>query len=188
MKIEEISNNKSISSSRSFGKEIKSLDLLEEATSEYCFIAAKKLRSQKCKASGIQVYVRTNPFKDNLPQYYNIKTVFFNEKTSNTAKIISAAKKGLKEIYRNGYHYKKCGISLINIESVNEIQEDIFTPSKENKKEDKLLKVIDKINNKMGNKTLFYAAQGIDPEWKTNRNKKTGSYTTSWNELAEVKV
>lgn len=55
--------------SRSFGMPVSLLADLEQAVIAYTTRAAEKLRDQHSVAAGIQVYIRTNPHKDDAPQY-----------------------------------------------------------------------------------------------------------------------
>ncbi len=64
-----------IMSSRAFGAYVYDLAGLEEAVATYVGRAAEKLRRQGSVAGAVQVYVRTNPFKADHPQYQRGLTV-----------------------------------------------------------------------------------------------------------------
>jgi DNA polymerase V len=55
-------------SSRSFGTLIYELPELEEFVASYVARAAEKLRAQNSLAGAVQVYIRTNIFKPEVPQ------------------------------------------------------------------------------------------------------------------------
>ena len=48
------------------------------------------------------------------------------------------------------------------------------------------MKSLDTVNQVMGSETVFYAAQGIEHNWKMRRNKLSSRYTTNWMELPKV--
>ena len=48
-------------------------------------------------------------------QYYNSTHISFIHPLSDTGAIIKEGKRGLKEIFRTGYRYHKCGIMLTNL-------------------------------------------------------------------------
>ena len=62
-------SRKQIFSSRSFGQLISDLSPLEEAVAAYGTRAAEKLRQQRLMAGTVGVILRTNPFRQDLPQY-----------------------------------------------------------------------------------------------------------------------
>src|SRR5690606_14487152 len=61
---------KSILSSRSFGRNVTSLQELQEAVSTYTTIACEKLRKDKSVCRHVYVWVRTNKHKAYEKQYY----------------------------------------------------------------------------------------------------------------------
>ena len=76
MELEEaVPNKQQIMSSRSFGNYVYDIGQLGEAVSSYIAIAAEKLRSQRSLAGMVQVYIRTNPHKDDVPQYQRSLTI-----------------------------------------------------------------------------------------------------------------
>ncbi|MEM7198236.1 MAG: Y-family DNA polymerase, partial [Pseudomonadota bacterium] len=103
--LEEMAPKRSIMSSKSFGQPVSQLEPMEEAISHYAARACEKLRKRQSKAQGIHVFVRTNPFRQNQPQYRNGHTLGFDYPASDTAFIIQEAKKVLKLLYRKGYKY-----------------------------------------------------------------------------------
>lgn len=93
-------NKQQILSSRSFGAYVYTLPELQEAVALYMSRAAEKLRRQGSIAGMVQVYIRTNPFKENAPQYQRGVNVPLTEATDDTLRLIRAAHWGLKRLYR----------------------------------------------------------------------------------------
>jgi len=176
---------KKIISSKSFGKLITEIELIEEALANYTARACEKLRDQASKTCGIYVFLKTNPFRQNEPQYQNSATLGFDLPTSDTGIIIHSAKKLIKQLYNKKFRYHKCGIILLDLVPENEIQSHLFIKHDDYRK-DKLMKVLDNINKSMGLKTIFHAAQGIEHEWKARKNKVSPNYTTKWKELPNI--
>ena len=184
LNLENPTPKKSIMSSRSFGKLVTELDSLEQALSTYITIACEKLREQNSKTQGIYVFLETNRFRKDLPQYKKRIKFKFDSPTSDTGFIINAGKNILQRIYKKGYSYHKCGIVLFDLISKNNHQGNLFI--KINPSNDYLMKSLDTINQVMGSETVFYAAQGIEHNWKMRRNKLSSRYTTNWMELPKV--
>ena len=175
---------KSIMSSKSFGTLLKELEPIEQALSTYTVRACEKLRQQGSKAKGLHIFLQTNPFRVDQHQYRNSLKFEFDLPTSDTAIIIRVAKTLLRQIYKYGYYYHKCGIMLFNLVS-EEYQQGHFFTSQDSSR-DSLMRSIDIINKSMGRETIFYAAQGVKQDWKMRRNNLSPRYTTNWEELAKV--
>jgi DNA polymerase V len=184
LNLEKQSPKKSIMTSKSFGISLNELEPIEQALSTYGVRACEKLRQQKSKTKGIYVFLQTSPFRENQSQYRNSLTFVFDLPTSDTAVIIRTAKRLLKQIYKNGYHYNKCGIMLFDLVSEDYQQGHFFTI--QDPLRDRLMATIDIINKSMGPETIFYAAQGVKHDWKMRRNKLSPRYTTNWEELVKV--
>lgn len=181
---EVVEPKKSILCSRSFTTPLVTLDDLGERVAAYAARAAEKLRDQESVAHGMEVFVRTNPFNDT--QFYSNRIYMtFPEATDYTPTLIGWAKEGLKAIYREGFLYKKAGIMLANLSSKNLIQRDFFDPTPQSPKKNKLMRLMDKMNQTPGGDKLFFAAQGTTPY--THRENITPRYTSSWKDLLKVK-
>ncbi|SFM12331.1 DinB/UmuC family translesion DNA polymerase [Nitrosomonas communis] len=101
--LEEVSApRKQIISSRSFGQLIYNLHELSESVASYMSSAAEKLRSQNSICHAIQVFIQTNPFREQDNQYSNCITVPLPNASSDTRLLVRAALFGLKRIYRKG--------------------------------------------------------------------------------------
>ncbi len=181
-----IAPKKGIVSSKSFGKPVSTLQEMEEAVATYTTTAVKKLRNQNSVASIISVFISTNRFKE-TPQYNNNASFKFTNPTAYTPDFIEVALKILRRIYRRGFLYKKAGVMITDISSEENVPYDIFTPLYLDTPQKDIMKVVDKINNTMGENTLFYGSLGIKNKWQMRRNLLSPKYTTSWKDIPKVK-
>lgn len=55
---------------RSFGKMVEDIDTMSEAIATHASTCAKKLRQQKSYAMSLMVFIHTNNFREDLPQYW----------------------------------------------------------------------------------------------------------------------
>lgn len=178
-----------IMSSRSFGTLIYDLEELEEAVASYISRAAEKLRSQDSLAGAIQVYIRTNIFKPESPQYQRAVTVPLPEATADSRVLTMWGLRVLRRIYRPGYGYHKAGITLTNILPRANQQFSLFVPSSiANSRSEKLMGVLDSINQRYGRGALRIAAEGVEKTWQMRRGYLSPGYTTDWSGLAVVKA
>lgn len=178
---------KGICNSRSFGKPVNDLSLLEEAVSNFSARVAYKLRKEKTCTSILTVFILTNQFNLNDRQYSNSKTIRLPVASNNSAELAKAALKALKLIYRNGYKYKKAGVVATGIVPENQIQANIFdTVDRENNQ--KAMKVLDSLNLRYGYNTLKIASQGFQKKWQIKRERLSPNYTTNWDEILTVNI
>ncbi len=180
------SPKKGIVSSRSFGRPVESLEELKEALASYVSQACKKLRFQNSMASTVTVFLSTNRFKQE-PQYCNSGTYRLANPSSYTAELIRYSLEILEKIYRSGYRYKKVGVAFTEIIPGDDVQNDLFVPPEDNKRSQKLMQTVDKINRTMGSNTLHYAAEGIQKPWQMRRAFLSPRYTTKWDEIPVVR-
>jgi DNA polymerase V len=176
-------NKQEIMSSRSFGQYVYTLPELKEAVALYMSRAAEKLRRQGSLAGMVQVYIRTNPFKADIPQYQRGVNLPLPEATDDTLRLIRAAHWGLKRLYRPGYAYQKAGVALLDLRPRSQAQMNLFATAPNRQA---LMQVMDRINATYGRGTLRTAAEGVRPAWRMKRERMSPAYTTRWDQLAEV--
>jgi len=173
-----------IMTSKSFGRPITELLELKEAISDYAARACIKMRAEKTKAQGINVFIQTNFHKDKENFYQNSSNYFFDSPTDDTTLVITKAKDLLKSLFKPGLSYKKVGICLLDLGSKENLQMSFLSNNNKNdSKKTTIMQSLDKINQKMGKGTVFFAAQGTDRTWQMRSGLKSPHYTTNWDEL-----
>lgn len=175
-----------IVSSRSFGQPVYLLEDLNEAVVSYASRAAEKLRKQHHVAGAIQVFLQTNPFKPDEPQYNNAVTVKLVRASDNNFRLSEAALYGLKRIYKPGYAYKKAGVMLMSLCPASRLPVDLFSgfDEQDTQKAKNLMATLDEINARMGRGTVRSAGEGIQKPWAMRSDNKSKAYTTEWDQLA----
>jgi DNA polymerase V len=173
--------------SRSFGVPVSVLADLEQAVIAYASRAAEKLRSQLSIAGGMQVYIRTNPHKDDVPQYQQSTLVPLPEPTDDSRLLCRAALVGLREIYRSGYRYQKAGVILTGIIPAASRPRTLFDDAAAQQKSAALMETLDRINRRMGSGTMQLLGEGVGKSWAMRRGNVSQCYTTEWDELAVVR-
>jgi DNA polymerase V len=184
---EVVPDKQQIMSSRSFGQLVYDLAELEEAVASYVAKAAEKLRHQDSLAGGIQVYIRSNVFKPEAPQYQRSVTVPLPNATDDTRVLTRWALRVLRRIYRPGYGYHKAGIMLSNIVPAANQQFSLFASGgARDAQSRKLMGVLDGINGKFGRGSVKLAAEGVEKAWQMRRGNLSPRYTTEWDCLPVV--
>ena len=177
---------KQIATTRSFATEIEDFDELRAALVSYSAICARKLRGQQSVCSEIMVFIHTNPFREDRPQYYLTKIEAFATPTDSSLEIAERTTKMLKEIYRKGYSYKRGGVILSSISPALGVQASMFDEI-DRDKHGKLMKTLDALNAKDGRDTVVIASQGFGPS-PLGRHHLSRQYTTRWKDIPEIKV
>lgn len=178
---------KGICVSRMFGKRLAEYEPVQEALIAYVSRAGEKLRSDRLIAGQMTVFLHNSPFDTKEPYYSNAASIALPYATSDTAELIRHACTGLKRIYRDGYHYAKCGVLLTELTSDSIRQGDLFDRPDTDRSR-RLMDTLDAINRRMGRDTVFYAGSGIKREWKAYANMKTQHFTTDWKALLAVRA
>lgn len=195
---EEMAKKKSICTSRSFNGMITDIQALRTHVSNYAARCAEKLRKQGSVASIVGVFINTNAFRDDLPQYWNFQEMRLITPTSSAIKIVKAANKLLKQLYRQGYHYKKAGVIVMGIGPNSPIQQDLFDDNAEQfEKMKRLDAVIDRINKVNGSETIVLGSQQYtnkDGKGKADvfanairHDFKSKNPTTRWSDIIVLK-
>ena len=156
---------------------------------EFCSRATEKLRRQQSVTGCITVFIRTNPFNPQEPQYQPAASVKLDAVTQDTRAIIATANRLLKGIFKTGYGYHKCGVQLSNIQpesSSGQMELFDFVDNGLHTENRQLMKVVDQINRRFP-KSVSVAATGFDKSWKAKADRVSPHYTTDWRELVSVK-
>ena len=195
---EEMAKKKSICTSRSFNGMITDLDGLRTHVSNYAARCAEKLRQQGTVASIVGVFLNTNAFREDLPQYWNFQEMRLITPSSSTITIVKAANEVLQNLYRQGYHYKKAGVIVMGIGPNSPIQQDLFdTNAEQFEKMKRLDAVIDRINKVNGTETIVLGSQQYtqkDGKGKANvfanairHDHRSKNPTTRWSDIIKLK-
>lgn len=172
---------KGVTCSRSFGRPVEKLDELEEALSVYITRAAEKMRKQKLIPLTMHVFITTNRFKKE-PQYANWVDVKLTRPTTYTPELIGLAKEHLGRIFKEGYRYKKVGVSFTGLIPIDEIQQGFFQISEDLE----VMKTIDLINQKWGRDMVGFFSSGFKRPWSMKRAKLSKRFTTKWDEIPVI--
>jgi DNA polymerase V len=177
---------KGIASTRSFGQSVTSFEDLREAVSTYVSRAAVKLRKQQSAAGSLYVYVRTSAYGES-EKYSRSLWRELPVHTDSTPELAHHAIEMLREIYREGYQYKKAGVMLSQLIPRSSVQLNAFDTA-DRSRHTRAMRALDQINRIHGNDMLRIAASGSKREWVMKSDMKSSEYTTRWNELFVLKV
>lgn len=160
---------------------------MRQAICSYAARGAEKLRGEHQYCRFITAFVKTSPFALNEPYDGNSASMKLHTPTQDSRDIINAAVKCLDKILKDGHRYQKAGIMLGNFFSHGVAQLNLFDENAPRAESDKLMEVLDHLNAKDGNGTLYFAGQGVQQQWQMKREMLSPRYTTRYSNLLRVR-
>ncbi len=185
-------DRKGVMASRSFGSPVQTLEELEEALANHVARASEKIRRYGLLATRMEVFLQTNRFKKEEPQYSRGIGITLDRPTCSTAELMTEARELLHRIFRPGYRYKKAGIQLAHLVAEDEYQPELFDQPKTSAIH--VDKIVDEINRRLGdpkNPVITRASQGTlrsGKGWRMRSEKHSPNYTTDLSQVPEAKA
>ena len=177
----------SICVSRSFSEEIADVDVLCEQVANFASSVAEKLRSQGSVACEINIFAFTNRFKESAPQMYGNKLLHLTIPTNDQRTIVTRSVAATRELFLDGYGYKKAGVVATHIMPAQNVMHSLFDDTTALEREHRITSVVDAVNCNFGRGTLKFAIQGSG-KVKSHSENQSPHYTTKWSDLPSVTV
>jgi DNA polymerase V len=178
---------KSIATTRSFPKQIAEFDDLRERVATFASVCAEKLRKQKSCCQTIIVMLVIDKHKYESQKYYFNKAVTLPFATNSTLTISTIAIEMLKELHKGneGIKFKKAGVIVTELIDEDKKQLQLF--EEENPKHLAIMKAMDYLNAKIGDRKVKLGTQNLSLTWNMNQNHLSPRFTTRFNEILEIK-
>ncbi len=177
---------KSIATTRSFPKQISEFDDLRERVATFSAVCAEKLRKQKSCCQTIIVMLVIDKHKYQTQKYYFNKAVTLPYATNSTLTISNVAISILKDLYKGneGIKFKKAGVIVTELIDEDKKQLQLF--EEENPKHLAIMKAMDFLNTKIGDRKVKLGAQNLNLTWNMKQNHLSPRFTTRFNEILEI--
>ncbi len=181
-----VDQKKSIATTRSFPKQLTDFDLLRERVATFAAVCAEKLRKQNSCCHTIIVMLVVDKHTVQTSKYYFNMAVTLPFASNSTLTISNAAITLLKKLHKGNEHliFKKAGVIVTELIDENKKQLQLF--DEENPKHVLLMKVMDGLNTKIGNKKVKLASQNLSLTWNMKQNHLSQKYTTNFNHILEI--
>lgn len=183
--LEEASAKKSIATTRSFIDMISDKELLRERVETFAFTCAEKLRKQNSCCKTVTVFLRTNRFRKDLPEYKNGISVSLPNPSNSSIVLAKAANTIFEIIFKEGFHYKKAGVMVSDFVPENERLINLFEKDVE-EKHLSIMKAMDFLNNKYGKDKIRLASQNGKPTYERKLLSKEYEEFLKHNTLPEA--
>ena len=160
--------------------------------------ALKWLRKQDTVASVVGIFVSTNPFREDLLQYWKYQELRLITPTNSTIPIVQVATELLDRLFIQGLQYKRAGVIVNGISPSSPLQQDLFdVDAGQIRKLKKLDAAVDLLNKRYGSGTVVIGAQQYTKphgEGKADvfadaikHDHKSKNPTTRWSDVIELK-
>ena len=177
---------KMIGTAKSFGHNLEDKTLIREALGWYVAEVAVKLRKQNRLASRLTVFLQTNRFREDAPQYSNERQIKLPVPTDDTTALTHHAVEAFESIFRPGYSYKKVGVWLSGLVIPQAVQQNLFDEDPQPRHQH-LMQVMDEVNRRYGKATLRTATTGFRrSQWKLRQDHLSPRYTTQLDEIIQI--
>lgn len=90
-------------------------------------------------------------------------------------------------VWKKGNCYQKAGVILGDFFSKGVEQLNIFENNAPRADSEKLMEVLDELNKKDGQSTLYFASQGIQQQWQMKRDMVPPRYMTRYSDMPVVR-
>jgi DNA polymerase V len=184
--LEESQPRKSIATTRSFEADYTSYDQLAERITAFTASCAEKLRKQQSCCNSLMVFVTTNRFSKDRPQYSRNMAIQLPYATNSSIELNRFALMALRQIFRDGYHYKKAGVIVQDFVPEDQLQMTLF--DSRNERHVPLMKAVDAINTRLGQQKVRLASQDQKRVWKMKQEKLSPRYTTDLNDIITINL
>lgn len=184
--LEEVKDKKAIATTRSFEKSYRTKEEIAERVATFTAHCAEKLRKQQSQCNMVMVFVNTNRFSPDEPQYSRSIVIKTDYPTDSTIALNRYAQMGLEAIFKEGYQYKKAGVIVMGLTPNSQVQLSLFNTA--NPKHQPLMSVIDKLNKSMGKTAVRFATQSLGRQWKMKQEKLSPCYTTRINDVLKIRL
>lgn len=181
--LEEAQAKKNIATTRTFETNYTEFSQISERVSTFAASCGEKLRKQNSCCRSLMVFVHTNRFRKDHPQYSKNIVIKLPYPTNSSIELSKFANLGLKKIFKQGYHYKKAGVIVMDFVPENQVQLNIF----ENRDSSHipLMQVMDRLNQSYGQPKIRLGSQS-KRQWKMKQEKLSPRYTTNLNDIITI--
>jgi DNA polymerase V len=179
---------KGLCCSRSFGRQVTTLEELVAAVAMHSARGGEKLRRQRLAAAHLTVFISTSRVRQKPEEIYSASASYrLPFPTSYTPALIAAAQSLLERVYKPGFIYHKAGIFLSDIVADSERQQNILVRCDDDRRI-RVMQAVDEINRRHGRYTVRPFAVNSEREWEMKRQHLSPRYTTRLNEVLKVKA
>lgn len=149
LELDSPSPKKSIAVTRSFMEMLTRKEEVRERVETFGMYCSERLRKQNTCCRMVTVFIQTNRFRKDLPEYRNAVTRILSNPTNSSILIGRVVNELFETIYKDGFHYKKAGVIVNDFVPENERLISLFEEDSQNHHLP-VMKAMDAMNKKFG--------------------------------------
>lgn len=143
------SPKKSIAVTRSFMEMLTKKEDVRERVETFGMYCSERLRKQNTCCKMVTVFVQTNRFRKDLPEYRNAATRILPNPTNSSILIGRVVNELFEDIFKEGFHYKKAGVIVNDFVPEDQRLINLFEEDTQNLHLP-VMKAMDAMNRKYG--------------------------------------
>lgn len=143
------SPKKSIAVTRSFMEMLTKKEEVRERVETFGMYCSERLRKQNTCCKMVTVFVQTNRFRKDLPEYRKAMTQILPNPTNSSILIGRVVNELFEAIYKEGFHYKRAGVFVNDFVPEDQRQISLFEEDTQNQHLP-VMKAMDAMNKKFG--------------------------------------
>lgn len=171
---------------RSFGECLTTYEELADAFAIFATILTRRMRSHATAAASVNIFMQTDSFHPERPQYCPSLHIPLPEPTNDTMLIADAAHNGLRKIFRKGYGFKRAGIIIPETVPQHAAQPSIFGDPAMRDKRRRLMQVIDTLNASSLGHDNVHIASYMPLETCVRCEMRSPNYSTNISDIIKV--
>lgn len=149
LELSAVSPKKSIAVTRSFMEMLTTKEEVRERVETFGMYCSERLRKQNTCCKMITVFVQTNRFRKDLPEYKKAITQILPNPTNSSILIGRVVNELFETIYKEGFHYKRAGVIVNDFVPENERLISLFEKDTQNQHLP-VMRAMDALNKKYG--------------------------------------
>ena len=143
------SPKKSIAVTRSFMEMLTKKEDVRERVETFGMYCSERLRKQNTCCKMVTVFVQTNRFRKDLPEYRNAASQVLVNPTNSSILIGRAVNELFETVFKEGFHYKKAGVIVNDFVPEDQRLISLFEEDAQNQHLP-VMKAMDAMNKKYG--------------------------------------
>ena len=169
-----------IACTRSFGRPVTELQPRLEAVSHFAQRAAEKLRGQQHRAGVLHVFARTSPFRERDEPFSRSATIQLHPPSSDTAVLVDAAMRGVRDFFEPGFRLAKAGVILMDLAPASVQQASLLDDAPPPVRDrSALMETGDQLHSRWGKGPVGVASAQQSAGWGMRQQRKTPNYIAS---------
>ncbi|WP_144283225.1 Y-family DNA polymerase [Chryseobacterium echinoideorum] len=158
------SAKKSIAVTRSFMEMLTKKEDVRERVETFGMYCSERLRKQNTCCKMVTVFLQTNRFRKDLPEYRNAKTQILPNPTNSSILISRVVNDLFDSIYEEGFHYKKAGVIVNDFVPEDQRLINLFEEDAQNQHLP-VMKAMDALNKKYGKDKVRLGSMSGENTW-----------------------